>query len=169
MAVEQALGLQTALELFIGHLQRADARGLDIGGVDLVGAVPLIEGHKAPHQNHHAIFRLKLKPHGIAPEHDAPYSGGIVLQREVDMTGAVMPHHIGELPLHIYFPQPGILLQGGADKPVELRYSEHRSPAPDHRAPPFRAVSTAIPAALSEENAGSAKNPPYRRRISPAI
>ena len=113
LAVEQALSLQTALKLFIGHLQRADARGLDIGGVDLVGAVPLIEGHKAPHQNHHAIFRLKLKPHGIAPEHDAPYSGGIVLQREVDMTGAVMPHHIGELPLHIYFPQPGILLRGG--------------------------------------------------------
>ena len=81
--VEEPLGLEPALELLEGELERAHALGLEQLDHQLVFPAREVHVEAAEGQHLHAVLRLEGHAAAAPAEEHAAELGGVVLQREV--------------------------------------------------------------------------------------
>ena len=87
---KQSFCFQPFLQLFIGHIQGAEAVRLHILCIDLILPASLINADSAPHQNLHTIFRHKTQPSGMLCKHYCLYYRPVILQGEIEMPGFIV-------------------------------------------------------------------------------
>ena len=87
--VKKPLGIQLGLELLEGNLKIACPLGHDLRAIELIGAIPRIDGDPAPDRDAHAVLRAKTQLHGAVFEHDALQAAFTVFQREVMVPGGI--------------------------------------------------------------------------------
>src|SRR5262249_17005576 len=85
------LGLQARLELLEGQLEGAEAPGLQDLADELVLAAHGVDVEVGERQDVEAVLGGEAEPSDAALEEDGPDLGPLVLQREVDVAGAVDP------------------------------------------------------------------------------
>src|SRR5262249_61908966 len=111
------LGLQARLELLEGQLEGAEAPGLQDLADELVLAAHGVDVEVGERQDMEAVLGGEAEPPDSALEEDGPDLGPLVLQREVDVAGAVDPE-VRDLALD---PQPADAgLELVLDRPGEL-------------------------------------------------
>ena len=86
---KQPFGLELLLELLERHLQRADALQLDLGDAQLVLPARLIHRHVPLQHDLPPVLQQRAIHLRLAPEQHAAHLRAGVLEREVDMAGAL--------------------------------------------------------------------------------
>ena len=96
-----------------GHVQDADALGLDLIGVDLHLAARRVERHAPVHRHRRAVLQM-LRPDAAVAEHHAAKLRLRVLQREVRVPRAG-PRQVRDLARYVEIGEVGVGVEGIAE------------------------------------------------------
>ena len=108
--VKQALGLEFLFQLLEGGIEVTDTVHGHGGAVELISAVPGKYGNLTHGDNLHAVLRPEAQPQGIALEHDALQSRGLILQGKIVMPGGI-ELVVADFALHSHVTQQGVGVQ----------------------------------------------------------
>ena len=151
--IKKALLGQLFLQLLERNVKIARAVGCERIAVELVRAVAREDRHTAGGNHLHPVFRPEAQALRARAEHDAAQRALRVLERKIMMAGRI-DFIVAELAAHADIAEQLVAVEQKFDIFVDLRDGND---VLLHHSPSCRAVSTAMPMALSVEYCGSAK------------
>jgi len=111
LRVKQALGCQLGFQLLEGGIQVPHAVHAHGAAIQLISAVPWVDGDPAQSDDLHAVGRPEAQPHGIALEHDALQCRSFILQCKIVVPRGVTlvvadlapDRHLGQERVSVHF------------------------------------------------------------------